>query len=104
MLALILRLCLPVAALLVALSSDIAALVLPADYHRQVAVLFPIIAASVLFSNIGSFAFANVIHAHKRPWLLVYLDGAASIVTIGSPILLIPQLAEIGAALAPARP
>lgn len=100
MLALILRLCLPVAALLVALSGHIAGLVLPAGYHGQVAALFPIIAASVLFSNISSFVFANVIHAHKRPWLLVYVDGAASVVAIGLSILLIPRLAEIGAALA----
>ncbi|MBD8066766.1 lipopolysaccharide biosynthesis protein [Devosia sp. PTR5] len=100
MLALMLRLCLPVAALLMALSGPIAELVLPAGYHGQVEVLFPIIVLSVLFSNTGSFVFANMIHAHKRPWLLVWIDGAASVATIGLSIALIPSLAETGAALA----
>jgi len=100
MLALMLRLCLPIAALLVALSRDIAGFVLPVDYHGHVQVLFPIIALSVLMANTGSFVFANVIHAHKRPWLLVYIDGGASLATIALSILLIPPLAETGAALA----
>jgi len=100
MLALMLRLCLPVAAMLVALSGDIAGLVLPDGYHGHVEMLFPIIAVSVLMANTGSFVFANVIHAHKRPWLLVYIDGAASIAAIILSILLIPPFAEIGAALA----
>ncbi|HEY0031981.1 MAG TPA: oligosaccharide flippase family protein [Devosia sp.] len=100
LMALMMQLCLPVAALLVALGGDITGLVLPPDYHGHVDQLFPIIALSVLCANLTSFVFGDVIHAHKRPWLLVLAEGAGSIGTIGLSLLLIPTLAQTGAALA----
>ncbi|WP_421759072.1 lipopolysaccharide biosynthesis protein [Devosia sp.] len=100
LMALMMRLCLPIAALLTALGHDITALVLPADYQGHVGALFPIIAVSVLFGNLTSFVFENVIHAHKRNWLLIGLMAPGSVATIGLSLLLIPAYAEIGAALA----
>jgi O-antigen/teichoic acid export membrane protein len=100
LMALMLQLCLPVAALLIALGPDITALVLPADYHGHVDQLFPIIALSVLAANLTSFVYGSVIHAHKNPWLLVLANGAGSIATIGLSLWLIPTMAQTGAALA----
>ncbi len=98
--ALMAQLCLPVAALLVALSHDIAALLLPVEYHGDVGELFPLIALSILFANFSSFVFENVFHAHKRPWLLMVTAVPGSIGTIVGSLLLIPHYAAIGAALA----
>ena len=100
LMALMMRLCLPVAALLVALGPYITAVVLPADYHGRVDQLFAIIAFSVLCANLTSFVYGAVVHAHKRPWLLVLANGTGSIATIGLSLLLIPGMAEMGAALA----
>ncbi len=100
LMALMLRLCLPVAALLVALGPYITAVVLPPDYHGHVDQLFGIIAVSVLCANLTSFVYGAVVHAHKKPWLLVLANGAGSIGTIGLSVLLIPSMAETGAALA----
>jgi O-antigen/teichoic acid export membrane protein len=100
LMALMVRLCLPVAALLVALSGDLTRLVLPPEYHGHVDRLFPIIAFSVLCANLTSFVYGSVVHAHKRPWLLIIANGCGSIATITLSLLLIPPLAEIGAAVA----
>ena len=100
LMALMMRLCLPVAALLVALGPYITAVVLPSDYHGHVDQLFAIIAFSVLCANLTSFVYGAVVHAHKKPWLLVLANGAGSVATIGLSVLLIPGLAEMGAALA----
>lgn len=100
LMALMVRLCLPVAALLVALGPYITAVVLPPDYHGRVDQLFAIIAFSVLCANLTSFVYGAVVHAHKRPWLLVLANGAGSIATIALSLLLIPGMAETGAALA----
>jgi O-antigen/teichoic acid export membrane protein len=100
LMALMLRLCLPMAALLVALGPYITAVVLPSDYHGRVDPLFGIIAFSVLCANLTSFVYGAVVHAHKKPWLLVLANGAGSIATIALSVLLIPVMAETGAALA----
>jgi O-antigen/teichoic acid export membrane protein len=100
LMALMLRLCLPVAALLIALGPYITAVVLPPDYHGHVDQLFGIIAFSVLCANLTSFVYGAVVHAHKKPWLLVLANGAGSVATIGLSLLLIPAMAETGAALA----
>lgn len=100
LMALMMRLCLPIAALLVALSADLTALVLPGDYHGEVDRIFPIIAFSVLCANVSSFVYGGIVHAHKRPWLLTIANGLGSVATIGLSVLLIPPLAEMGAALA----
>ena len=100
LMALMMQLCLPVAALLVALGDDITRLVLPSDYHGHVDALFPIIAFSVLCANLTSFVYGDVVHAHKKPWLLVLANGAGSIGTIALSLMLIPTMAETGAALA----
>ncbi len=94
------RLCFPVAALLMALSTDIAGLLLPADYLGPVGQLFPLIAVAVMAANFSAFVFQNMIHAHKRPWLLTLVGAPGSIVTVALSLLVIPPLAEVGAALA----
>lgn len=98
--SLLARLSFPVAALLVALSHDIANLLLPADYQGPVGELFPLIAIAVMAANFSAFVFQNVIHAHKRPWLLIVTATPGSIVTVVLSFLVIPPLAEVGAALA----
>ena len=100
LMALMLRLCLPVAALLVALGSDLTQIALPADYHGQTDRLFPIIALGVICANLTSFVYGSVVHAHKRQWLLIIANGVGSIAAIALSVLLIPPLAEFGAALA----
>lgn len=100
LMALMIRLCLPVAALLVALSGSITGLALPAEYHGHAHQLFPVIAFSVLCANLTSFVYGTVVHAHKRPWLLIIANAVGSAATIGLSLLLIPPMAEFGAALA----
>ncbi|TIM50076.1 MAG: lipopolysaccharide biosynthesis protein, partial [Mesorhizobium sp.] len=62
--------------------------------------LFPIIAFSVLCANLASFVYGTVVHAHKRPWLLIIANSFGSVATIALSVLLIPPMAEVGAALA----
>ena len=100
LLGLMLRLSLPAGALLTALAADITAVVLPPTYHGAVDRLFPIIAVAVIAGNVMSFVYGNVAHAHKRPWLLIFANGAGTIGTVTFSLLLIPQFAEVGAALA----
>lgn len=100
LMSLMTRLCLPVAAMLVALSSDITRLLLPADYHGRFGLLFPIIAFSVLCGNLAAFVYGVVVLAHKRPWLLIIPNFFGSVGTITLSFLLIPTMAEVGAALA----
>jgi O-antigen/teichoic acid export membrane protein len=102
LMALMIRLCLPVAAMLVALSSDITELMLPSQYHDhgRFGLLFPIIAFSVLCANLTSFVYGGVMHAHKRPWLLIIANSFGSVATIALSVQLIPPMAEVGAALA----
>lgn len=57
LMALMVRLCLPIAVLLSVLSSYITELLLPADYHGRFTLLFPIIALSVLCTNLASFVY-----------------------------------------------
>jgi O-antigen/teichoic acid export membrane protein len=98
--ALMLRLSLPVVALLVALGGEITSIVLPPSYQGHVTLLFPIVGCGVIAANLMSFVFVNIIHAHKRPWLLISSSLPGSVATIGLSLLLIPPLAETGAALA----
>ncbi|TKB76725.1 MAG: polysaccharide biosynthesis protein, partial [Mesorhizobium sp.] len=100
LMALMIRLCLPVAAMLVALTSDITQFLLPSEYHGRFGLLFPIIAFSVLCANLASFVYGTVVHAHKRPWLLIIANSFGSVATIALSMLLIPPMAEVGAALA----
>lgn len=100
LMALMIRLCLPIAAMLIALSNDITQLMLPSEYHGRFGLLFPIIAFSVLCANLTSFVYGVVVHAHKRPWLLIVANAFGSVATIGLSLLLIPRMAEVGAALA----
>ena len=94
------QLAFPIAALLIALSNDIAELLLPVEYHGHVGELFPLIIVSILCANFASFVFENVFHAHKRPWLLIVTTIPGSIGTIVASLILIPQYAAIGAAAA----
>jgi O-antigen/teichoic acid export membrane protein len=98
--ALMLRLSLPVVALLVALSGEITQVVLPPSYQGHLTLLFPIVGCGVVAGNLMSFVFVNIIHAHKRPWLLIFSSLPGSVATIALSLLLIPPLAETGAALA----
>lgn len=96
--ALMAQLTFPIAALLIALSHDIAGLLLPADYHAHVGELFPLIVLSILCANFASFVFENVFHAHKRPWLLIVTTTPGSIGTIVASLVLIPHYGAVGAA------
>lgn len=98
--ALMAQLTFPIAALLIALSHDVAQLLLPAEYHGHVGELFPLIAVAILCANFSSFVFENVFHAHKRPWLLIFTLMPGSLGTIIASLLLIPHYAAIGAATA----
>jgi O-antigen/teichoic acid export membrane protein len=100
LMALMMRLCLPVAALLIALTGPITTLLLPENYHGHFALLFPVIALSVVFANLTSFVYGDVVHAHKRPWLLIIANAVGSLATISLSLMLIPTMAENGAALA----
>lgn len=97
--ALMARLTFPIVALLIALSTEIGGVLLPADYHQDLGTLFPIIALSVLCANVTTFVFQNVFHAHKKPWLLMAALVPGSVATIGLSLLLIPAWAETGAAM-----
>jgi len=94
------RLSFPVVAMIMVLGPEISTLFLPAGYHQSAAILFPLVALNVLAANFTTFVFENVIHAHKKLWLLMWSIGPASLMTITLSILLIPKFAEIGAALA----
>lgn len=98
--ALMLRLTLPVLALLIALNGEITQIVLPRSYQGNIGLLFPIVGCGVVAANLMSFVFINIIHAHKRPWLLIFSYLPGSVATVGLSLLLIPRLAETGAALA----
>ncbi len=100
LLALMIGLALPAAALLVALSDPLTLLLLPAEYHGKFSLLFPLITASVLFTNVASFVYGTMILAHKQPRLLIWGTVVGSVATIGLSYLLIPGLAGDGAALA----
>lgn len=98
--ALILSLALPVAALLSALAPEVTALVLPAGYQGSTELLFPLIGLAVIFTNLKTFVFDNVVHAHKRPWLMVLSLAPGSVATILLSIALVPPFSAVGAALA----
>lgn len=99
-LALMARLSLPAAALLLVLSTDITYLVLPASYHDEVVMLFPLIVLSVLLANFQAFVYDNIFHAHKRNWLLIWSSVPGSIVGVALGFLLIPRYEGLGAAYA----
>ncbi|MBN8971640.1 MAG: polysaccharide biosynthesis C-terminal domain-containing protein [Rhizobiales bacterium] len=98
--ALMMQLCLPVAAMLIALSGEITQLLLPQSYHGRTGLLFPAIAFAVVCANLTSVVYGAVIHAHKRPWLLIVATLLGSVGTISLSVVLIPRLAELGAAIA----
>ena len=98
--ALMARLTFPIVGMLAALGPDLGSLLLPAGYHQDLALLFPIIGLSVLCSNFATFVFENVFHAHKKPWFLIAVMAPGSVATIALSLLLIPSHAEVGAALA----
>lgn len=100
LMALMMRLCLPVAALLIALTEPITTLLLPSNYHGHFALLFPLIAFGVVCANLTSFVYGDVVHAHKRPWLLIIANAVGSVGTISLSLILIPTMAETGAAMA----
>lgn len=91
---------LPVAALLMGLSGDITALVLPDAYIDRTGWLFPLIGLAVLLANLKTFVFDNVVHAFKRPWLMIRSLAPGSAATILFAVLLIPPFAADGAAAA----
>ncbi len=65
------QLCLPVAAMLVALSGRSPSYCCRKAIRGVIGLLFPVIAFAVLCANLTSFVYGVVIYAHKRPWLLI---------------------------------
>lgn len=100
MLALMLGLILPAAALLVALSESLTDLLLPAEYHDKFGLLFPLIALSVVCANVTNFVYGTMLHAHKKTSLLVIVSLIGSVATIGFSFLLVPPYGSDGAAMA----
>jgi O-antigen/teichoic acid export membrane protein len=98
--AVMLALSLPVAGLLVALSPDVTELVLPPAYQGHSHWLFPLIGLAVIQANLKTFVFDNVVHAFKRPWLMIWSLAPGSAATIGLSFLLVPMFATEGAAMA----
>ncbi|MBB4145764.1 polysaccharide biosynthesis C-terminal domain-containing protein [Rhizobium rhizoryzae] len=98
--ALIISLSLPAAALLIALSDDLVTLILPPDYSGHHTILFAIITLTVIIANVTSFVFNAMVHAHKRPQLLIVNNTIGSMVGIALCFVLIPGMSEVGAALA----
>lgn len=98
--ALMMQLCLPVAAVLVALSGEITQLLLPESYHGRTGLLFPAVAFAAMCANLTSVVYGAVVHAHKRPWLLIIATLLGSVATIALSVILIPWLDELGAAIA----
>lgn len=100
LLAMMLSLILPAAALLVALSAPLTELLLPAEYHGQFGLLFPLIAASIVCANVANFVYGTMILAHKQSRLLVVVALIGSVATIALSFLLVPPYASDGAAMA----
>jgi O-antigen/teichoic acid export membrane protein len=98
--AVMLSLSLPVAALLVALAPDVTALVLPLAYQGHSQWLFPLIGLAVILANTKTFVFDNVVHAFKRPWLMIWSLAPGSTATIGLSFVLVPVFSTEGAAMA----
>lgn len=98
--ALMMQLCLPVAALMIALSGEITQLLLPQSYGGRTGALFPAIAFAMVCANLTNVVYGAVIHAHKRPWLLIVAAAPGAVATMALSVLLIPKLAELGAAFA----
>ena len=86
--------------MLVALGGEITQLLLPESYHGRTGLLFPAIAVAVVCANLTNVVYGAVIHAHKRPWLLIVATLMGSVGTISLSVILIPGLAELGAAIA----
>lgn len=97
--ALTFALALPVVAILSALGSDLAALVLPAAYVGPYTLLFTTIAIGAFLTNLADFVYGTMVHAHKRPLLFIVSKLFGTATNIGLAILLIPSMAEAGAAL-----
>ncbi len=98
--ALMMQLCLPVAAVLIALSNEITQLLLPPSYCGRTSLLFPAIIFAMVCANLTNVVYGAVIHAHKRPWMLIVAALLGSIATMTLSVVLIPGLSELGAALA----
>jgi O-antigen/teichoic acid export membrane protein len=100
LLVLMLGLILPAAAMLIALSDPLTLMLLPVGYHGKFSLLFPVIAASVVASNVTTFVYGTMILAHKKSRLLIIGTVVGSLATIGLSYLLIPSLGANGAAMA----
>ncbi len=98
--ALLISLSLPAAALLVALSRDLVLFFLPPEYSGTHGPLFAMIVFAVICTNVTDFVYGAMIHAHKRPQLLIVNKLFGSVFSIGLSLVLIPHLAELGAAYA----
>lgn len=97
--ALTFTLALPVVAILAALSLDVTALLLPSTYVGPYTLLFATIAISAFLTNIADFVYGTMVYAHKRPWLFIISKTLGTCTNVGLAMLLIPTMAEAGAAL-----
>jgi O-antigen/teichoic acid export membrane protein len=86
--------------MLIALNGEITELLLPQSYHGRTGLLFPAVAFAAVCANLTSVVYGAVIHAHKRPWLLIIATSLGSVATIALSVIQIPNLDELGAAVA----
>ena len=99
--ALMLSLSLPAAALLIALGDDLVRFILPSEYSAgSTTLLFAIMIFSVICINVADYTYGTMIHAFKRPHLLIINKVFGSVTSVALSLLLIPMWSEIGAALA----
>lgn len=96
--ALVFSLSLPIAALLVALSDNLAAFLLPASYGGPYTAMFAVITFSAICMNLSDFVYGGMIFIHKRPWLLLIIKAFGTCTTIGLAFIVIPPFGELGAA------
>jgi O-antigen/teichoic acid export membrane protein len=97
--ALVVSLSLPAAILLIVLVDDLIAFLLPGSYIGSYALPFTLIALGAISNILANFVYGTMIHAHKRPWLLVVSEFAGSAVAVGLAVMVIPSLAVTGTAV-----
>ena len=96
--ALVLSLSLPAATLVIMAVDDLIVFLLPGSYSGSHGLPCALITFGTVCGILANFVYGTMIHAHKRPWLLVVSELAGSAVAVSMAVLIIPDLAIIGTA------